>query len=177
MPPILIEHIGFLSPGSYAESEPHVGMERTLQLLELGERLGYDSAWVRQRHLEPGISSAGVFLAAATQRTRRIELGTAVIPMGYESPYRLAEDLSMVDVLSGGRFILGLGASGPQVVEGWYGTPYPRPLERTRGSGSTPSTGAARSSRPPTRTRRPRRSTPTSAAYARPRAPTFLTCP
>ncbi|WP_448950155.1 LLM class flavin-dependent oxidoreductase [Labrys neptuniae] len=113
MPAPFIRHVGFLSPGSYPDDDPQGGLERTLQLFELGERLGYDSAWVRQRHLEPGISAAAVFLAAASQRTRTIELGTAVIPIGYESPYRLAEDLATVDVLSRGRLNVGLSAGTP----------------------------------------------------------------
>lgn len=108
-----ISHIGFLSPGNYPAADPLSGLEKTLQLLEYGEVLGFESAWVRQRHLEPGISSATAFLAAATQRTSRIQLGTAVIPIGYESPYRLAEDLSTVDVLSGGRLNVGLSAGRP----------------------------------------------------------------
>jgi alkanesulfonate monooxygenase SsuD/methylene tetrahydromethanopterin reductase-like flavin-dependent oxidoreductase (luciferase family) len=67
--------------------------------------------------LVPNVSSAPVFLAAASQRTRRIELGTAVIPIGYESPFRLAEDLSTVDVLSGGRLQVGLSAGVPSNSE------------------------------------------------------------
>jgi alkanesulfonate monooxygenase SsuD/methylene tetrahydromethanopterin reductase-like flavin-dependent oxidoreductase (luciferase family) len=89
------------------------GLEQTRQQLTYGEMLGFDSVWVRQRHLEPGISSATAFLAAATQRTSRIQLGTAVIPIGYESPYRLAEDLSTVDVLSRGRLNVGVSAGRP----------------------------------------------------------------
>jgi hypothetical protein len=89
---IAIRRIGFLTPGNYPDHDPASGLEATLKLFEAGEALGYDSAWVRQRHLEHGISSAAVFLAAASQRTRRIELGSAVIQMGYESPFRLAED-------------------------------------------------------------------------------------
>ncbi|PBB24367.1 LLM class flavin-dependent oxidoreductase [Mesorhizobium sp. WSM4307] len=112
-----IRKLAFLTPGNYPDSDPHSGLEKTLQLFELGERLGYDGAWVRQRHLEPGISSAAAFLAAATQRTSRIELGTAVIPIGYESPYRLAEDLSTVDVLSRGRLNVGLSAGFPPHAE------------------------------------------------------------
>ncbi|NLR97893.1 LLM class flavin-dependent oxidoreductase [Rhizobium sp. P38BS-XIX] len=108
-----IRHIGFLTPGNYPDEDPLAGLEQTLQLLEHGEQKGFDSAWVRQRHLEPGISSASAFLAAATQRTRTIELGTAVIPIGYESPYRLAEDLATVDVLSRGRLNIGLSAGRP----------------------------------------------------------------
>ena len=110
---ISISHIGFLSPGNYPVDDPLDGLEKTLALLEYGEALGFASAWVRQRHLEPGISSAAAFLAAATQRTSRIELGTAVIPIGYENPYRLAEDLSTVDVLSRGRLNVGLSAGKP----------------------------------------------------------------
>lgn len=114
---ISIGHIGFLTPGNYPDADPLSGLEKTLQLLGFGEELGFNSAWARQRHLEPGISSATAFLAAATQRTNRIELGTAVIPIGYESPYRLAEDLSTVDVLSKGRLNVGLSAGRPLHVD------------------------------------------------------------
>ncbi|MBX4909402.1 MULTISPECIES: LLM class flavin-dependent oxidoreductase [Rhizobium] len=114
---ISISHIGFLTPGNYPDDDPLSGLEQTLQQLQYGEELGFDSAWVRQRHLEPGISSASAFLAAATQRTSRIELGTAVIPIGYESPYRLAEDLATVDVLSRGRLNIGVSAGRPLHAE------------------------------------------------------------
>ncbi|EPE94322.1 LLM class flavin-dependent oxidoreductase [Rhizobium grahamii] len=110
---LAITHIGFLSPGNYAHDNPFDGLDETLKLFEFAEALGFDSGWVRQRHLEPGISSAAAFLGAATQRTRRIQLGTAVIPIGYESPFRLAEDLSTVDVLSKGRLNVGLSAGRP----------------------------------------------------------------
>ncbi|RJG40547.1 LLM class flavin-dependent oxidoreductase [Mesorhizobium sp. DCY119] len=108
-----IKHLGFLTPGNYPDDDPFDGLEKALQIFELGERLGYDSAWIRQRHLEPGVSSAAAFLAAATQRTSHIQLGTAVISIGYESPYRLAEDLATVDVLSKGRLNVGLSAGKP----------------------------------------------------------------
>ena len=107
-------HVGFLIPGNFAEDDPLTGIEATLDLITQGEALGYHSAWVRQRHLERGISSAAVFLAAASQRTRRIGLGTAVIPLGYENPFRLAEDLAMADVLSRGRLNIGVSANPPQ---------------------------------------------------------------
>jgi alkanesulfonate monooxygenase SsuD/methylene tetrahydromethanopterin reductase-like flavin-dependent oxidoreductase (luciferase family) len=108
-----IRHLGFLTPGNYAESDPLAGLEAALQLFAFGERQGFDGAWVRQRHLERGVSSASTFLAAATQRTQRIELGAAVIQMGYENPFRLAEDLATVDVLSRGRLQVGLSAGAP----------------------------------------------------------------
>lgn len=113
MPLSHIEHFAFLIPGSHHEDNPAQGLEDTLQLFEHGERLGYDSGWVRQRHLERGISSAATFLAAATQRTKRIGLGTAVIQLGYENPFRLAEDLATVDLLSHGRLNVGVSVGAP----------------------------------------------------------------
>uniref|UniRef100_A0A9E8A2J6 LLM class flavin-dependent oxidoreductase n=1 Tax=Bosea sp. NBC_00436 TaxID=2969620 RepID=A0A9E8A2J6_9HYPH len=113
MTKLSIRHIAFLTPGNYDDADPRRGLEDTLSLFEHGESLCFDSAWIRQRHLEPGVSWAAAFLAAATQRTRRIGLGTAVIQMGYENPFRLAEDLSLVDVLSGGRLNIGLSAGPP----------------------------------------------------------------
>lgn len=106
-------NLSFLAPGNYAPDDPHAGLEGTLSLFELGERLGHKGAWIRQRHLEAGVSSATSFLAAATQRTRTIALGTAVIPIGYESPFRLGEDLATVDALSRGRLNVGLSAGRP----------------------------------------------------------------
>lgn len=108
-----IRHLAFLSPGNFPDTDPFDGLEHTLQLFAYGEALGFDSAWVRQRHLERGVSSAATFLAAASQRTLRIGLGTAVVQMGYENPFRLAEDLATVDVLSRGRLHVGLSAGAP----------------------------------------------------------------
>src|SRR5690606_22058338 len=65
-------------------------------------------------------------------RTERIRLGTAIAQISARTPTATAMAALTMDHLSGGRFVLGLGASGPQVVEGWYGAPYPRPLARTR---------------------------------------------
>jgi len=108
-----LEKLGFLTIGLFDEANPAAGHETTLRTIELGERLGFDSAWVRHRHLQYGISSPIAVLAAATQRTRRIELGTAVIPLGWENPLRLAEDLATVDVLSGGRLNPGVSVGPP----------------------------------------------------------------
>lgn len=120
---VALDHVAFLTPGNFVDDDPHAELENTLRLFQLGEQLGFDSAWIRQRHLEPGVSSASVFLAAATQRTHRIELGTAVIQMGYENPFRLAEDLATVDVLSGGRLQVGVSA-GPPALAGLLGTRF-----------------------------------------------------
>src|SRR5439155_2512747 len=89
------------------------GQESTLKVIELGEQLGFDSAWVRHRHLQYGISSPVAILAAASQRTSRIALGTAVTPVGWENPLRLAEDLATVDILSGGRLNPGISVGPP----------------------------------------------------------------
>jgi alkanesulfonate monooxygenase SsuD/methylene tetrahydromethanopterin reductase-like flavin-dependent oxidoreductase (luciferase family) len=109
--------LGFLTIGLFEEADPRRGHESTLEIIELGERLGFDSAWVRHRHLQFGVSSPVAVLAAASQRTRRIELGTAVIPLGWENPLRLAEDLATVDVLSGGRLNPGVSVGPPMHYE------------------------------------------------------------
>ena len=109
--------LGFLTLGTFDEADPGPGHEATLQLIALGEQLGLDSAWVRHRHLQPGISSPVAVLAAASQRTRRIELGTAVTSLGWENPLRLAEDLATVDVLSGGRLNAGVSVGPPMNFE------------------------------------------------------------
>ncbi|MET7383720.1 LLM class flavin-dependent oxidoreductase [Streptomyces sp. NPDC005529] len=108
-----LRKLGFLTIGLFDGNDPGEGHESTLEIIELGERLGFDSAWLRHRHLQYGISSPVAVLAAASQRTRRIELGTAVTPVGWENPLRLAEDLATVDVLSGGRLNPGVSVGPP----------------------------------------------------------------
>jgi alkanesulfonate monooxygenase SsuD/methylene tetrahydromethanopterin reductase-like flavin-dependent oxidoreductase (luciferase family) len=108
-----LRKLGFLTIGLFEEDNPRRGHESTLEIIELGEQLGFDSVWVRHRHLQFGISSPVAVLAAASQRTRRIHLGTAVIPLGWENPLRLAEDLATVDILSGGRLNPGVSAGPP----------------------------------------------------------------
>jgi alkanesulfonate monooxygenase SsuD/methylene tetrahydromethanopterin reductase-like flavin-dependent oxidoreductase (luciferase family) len=112
-----LRKLGFLTIGLFDEADPRRGHESTLEIIELGERLGFDSAWVRHRHLQYGISSPVAVLAAASQRTTRIELGTAVTPLGWENPLRLAEDLATVDVLSGGRLNPGISVGPPMHYE------------------------------------------------------------
>ncbi|WP_290060053.1 LLM class flavin-dependent oxidoreductase [Amycolatopsis solani] len=108
-----LRKLGFLTIGLFDAADPRRGHESTLEIIELGERLGFDSAWVRHRHLQYGISSPVAVLAAASQRTSRIHLGTAVIPLGWENPLRLAEDLATVDLLSGGRLNPGISVGPP----------------------------------------------------------------
>ena len=113
-PGVALDRLGFLTIGLFDADDPGPGHRTTLEIIELGERLGFDSAWVRHRHLQYGISSPVAVLAAASQRTTRIELGTAVIPLGWENPLRLAEDLATVDVLSGGRLNPGVSVGPPR---------------------------------------------------------------
>ncbi|MFI6564471.1 LLM class flavin-dependent oxidoreductase [Streptomyces sp. NPDC050534] len=126
MPPTSrpLRKLGFLTIGLFDEADPRRGHESTLEIIELGERLGFDSAWLRHRHLQYGISSPVAVMAAASQRTSRIELGTAVIPLSWENPLRLAEDLATSDVLSGGRVNPGVSVGPPmhydQVKEALY---------------------------------------------------------
>jgi alkanesulfonate monooxygenase SsuD/methylene tetrahydromethanopterin reductase-like flavin-dependent oxidoreductase (luciferase family) len=112
-PGVALEKLGFLTIGLFDGPDPGPGHQDTLEAIELGERLGFDSVWLRHRHLQFGISSPVAMLAAAAQRTSRIELGTAVIPLGWENPLRLAEDLATVDVLSGGRLNPGISVGKP----------------------------------------------------------------
>jgi alkanesulfonate monooxygenase SsuD/methylene tetrahydromethanopterin reductase-like flavin-dependent oxidoreductase (luciferase family) len=120
-----LEKLGFLTIGLFDADNPRAGHETTLDVIALGEQLGFDSAFVRHRHLQYGISSPIAVLAAATQRTSRIELGTAVIPLGWENPLRLAEDLATVDVLSGGRLHAGVSVGPPMHWDDVKASLYP----------------------------------------------------
>ncbi|MEU7059357.1 LLM class F420-dependent oxidoreductase [Streptomyces sp. NPDC046197] len=98
-------------------------------LAQEAERLGYDSVWTA----ESWGSDAFTPLAWIAAHTSRIKLGTAVAQMAARSPTTTAMHALTLDHLSGGRMLLGLGLSGPQVVEGWYGRPFPTsPLTATR---------------------------------------------
>ncbi|BBG04137.1 MULTISPECIES: LLM class flavin-dependent oxidoreductase [Pseudonocardia] len=125
-----LRRLGFLTIGSFDADDPGPGHEATLEVIALGEQLGFDSAFVRHRHLQHGISSPVAVLAAATQRTSRIELGTAVIPLGWENPLRLAEDLATVDVLSGGRLQPGISVGPPMQWEHVRDALYPDTADR-----------------------------------------------
>src|SRR3954453_22143229 len=113
MPSEPLHQMGFLTIGLFDPADPRAGHETTLRIIALGEHLGFDSAWVRHRHLQHGISSPVAVLAAATQRTSRISLGTAVTPLAWENPLRLAGDRATGDVLSGGRLNPGVSVGQP----------------------------------------------------------------
>src|SRR5271170_4803623 len=78
VPGVALERLGFLTIGLFDGNDPARGHRTTLEMIELGERLGFDNAWLRHRHLQFGISSPVAVIGAASQRTSRIELGTAV---------------------------------------------------------------------------------------------------
>ena len=120
-----LARMGFLTIGLFDEHDPLAGHETTLKVIETAEELGFDSVWLRDRHLQYGISSPIAVLAAATQRTSRIQLGTAVIPLGLENPFRLAEDLATVDILSGGRLNPGVSVGPPMRYETFATKLYP----------------------------------------------------
>lgn len=120
-----LQRLGFLTIGLFDPHDPAPGHESTLQIIELGERLGFDSAWLRHRHLQFGISSPIAVMAAASQRTTRIELGTAVTPLGWENPLRLAEDFATVDILSNGRIHPGVSVGTPMTYDTIKDALYP----------------------------------------------------
>src|SRR3954469_13912108 len=124
-----LSKLGFLAIGRFDVDDPGPGIEETLQVIARAEDLGFDSVWLRCRHFQPGISSPVAIMAAASQRTSRIELGTAVIPLGLENPVRLAEDLATVDILSGGRINPGVSVGTPMLYEHYKTKLYPESHE------------------------------------------------
>src|SRR5436190_12993660 len=99
-------------------------MERVLE----AEKLGFDSVWTSEAYGSDAVSPAAWVLA----RTTTIKAGTAIMQMPARTPAMAAMTAMTLDALSGGRFVLGIGPSGPQVVEGWHGVAYGKPLVRTR---------------------------------------------
>jgi len=102
----------------------HIDLDR----IRRAEALGYDSAWTAEAYGNDAVTTATWVLA----HTSRIKVGTAIMQMPARTPAMAAMTALTLDQLSGGRFVLGLGASGPQVVEGWHGVPYGDALVRTR---------------------------------------------
>jgi F420-dependent oxidoreductase-like protein len=99
-------------------------VERIVEL----EQVGLDVVWVAEAYGNDAATRLG-FLAA---RTHRVELASGIFPIYTRTPALLAQTAAGLDEISDGRAILGLGASGPQVIEGWHGVPYERPVQRTR---------------------------------------------
>src|SRR5262245_1462385 len=99
-----------------------------IALAQEAERLGYDSAWAA----EAWGTDVVTVLSWLAARTRTIKVGSAIMQIPGRTPANTAMTAATLDLLSGGRFLLGLGTSGPQVVEGWHGQPWGKPLAKTR---------------------------------------------
>ena len=103
-------------------------MKLNMDLIREADKLGLHSVWAAEAY---GSDAVTVVTWIAAQ-TEKINVGTAIMQMPARSPAMTAMTATTLDHLSGGRFLLGIGASGPQVVEGWHGVPYGKPLKRTR---------------------------------------------
>lgn len=104
-------------------------MEVPVELVRQAEDLGYHSVWTAEAYGSDALSPLA-YLAAVT---KRIKLGTAVVQIAARTPAATAMHALTIDALAGGgRVIIGLGVSGPQIVEGWYGVPWGRPVDRLR---------------------------------------------
>jgi F420-dependent oxidoreductase-like protein len=113
-----------LNTGYWAGGPP----EGVTDTIAEAEKLGFDSMWTAEAYGSDGLTP----LAWWGSDTQQLKLGTAITQMSARQPAATAMAAMTMDHLSGGRFILGLGVSGPQVVEGWYGMPFAKPLARTR---------------------------------------------
>ena len=110
--------------GMYGMATGRAGLDEVVE----AERLGVDSVWVPEFWGYDALTP----LAAAAAVTDRIGLGTAIVQLGTRTPAMLAMTAMTLQDLSDGRFLLGVGVSGPQVMEGWHGVPFDRPVRRTR---------------------------------------------
>jgi F420-dependent oxidoreductase-like protein len=113
-------HVGYWGLG--------MGPQEQLQVVREAERLGYDSVWAAEAYG----SDAATVLAWIAAGTTKIKLGSAIFQMPARSPAMTAMTAATLDELSGGRVLLGIGSSGPQVAEGWHGQRFARQLQRTR---------------------------------------------
>lgn len=113
-----------LNTGYWGAGPPYGATEAVVA----ADELGFDSIWTAEAYGSDALTP----LAWWGATTRNVRLGTAIMQMSARRPTATAMAALTLDHLSGGRFILGLGVSGPQVVEGWYGEPFARPLARTR---------------------------------------------
>jgi F420-dependent oxidoreductase-like protein len=113
-------NLGYAAPGTNpAELTP---------LVQHAEELGFDSVWAAESWGTDAVS----VLAWMAALTDRIKIGSAIMQIPGRTPANTAMTAATLDLLSGGRFLLGLGTSGPQVVEGWHGEPWGKPLAKTR---------------------------------------------
>jgi len=110
----------------YAEGE--MTRAQMVEFVQAADRLGYDTVWVP----EAWTYDAFMLLASVAELTVNIKLGTSIVNVYSRTPALIGQSTATLDMLSEGRTVLGIGASGPQVIEGWHGMPYQKPLQRTR---------------------------------------------
>ena len=103
-------------------------MSINMELVKEADKLGFHSVWAAEAYGSDAVTP----VAWIAGQTQQIHVGTAIMQMPARTPAMTAMTATTLDQLSGGRFLLGLGVSGPQVVEGWHGVPYGKPLGRTR---------------------------------------------
>ena len=108
----------------YSGGQVRLPMEHILE----AERLGYDSVWSAEAYGSDAVTP----LAYLAAKTTRLKLGTGIMQLAGRTPAMCAMTMSTLDALSEGRVLVGLGLSGPQVIEGWHGTPYDKPVARLR---------------------------------------------
>jgi F420-dependent oxidoreductase-like protein len=113
-------YMGYAPPGT--------NPTELVALAQEAERLGYDSAWAAEAWGTDAVS----VLAWVAATTSRIKIGSAILQIPARTPANAAMTAATLDLMSDGRFLLGLGTSGPQVVEGWHGEPWGKPLQKTR---------------------------------------------
>src|SRR3977135_462372 len=113
-------HVGYWGMG--------IGPEDQLEIVQEAERLGYDSVWAAEAYG----SDAATVLGWLAGLPSTIRLGSAIFQMPARSPAMTAMTAATIDQLSGGRMLLGIGSSGPQVAEGWHGQRFAHQLQRTR---------------------------------------------
>jgi F420-dependent oxidoreductase-like protein len=99
-----------------------------VELVQRAEKLGYDSVWTAEAYGTDAMTP----LAYLAAKTERIKLGTAIIQLAARTPANAAMAAATIDAMSGGRMIVGIGVSGPQIVEGWYGQPWGKPYHRIK---------------------------------------------
>src|SRR5436305_5376025 len=108
--------------------EGSLAFPEAVELAQRAEALGFESVWMPEAYGTDAVSILGALAA----RTQRIRLGTGIVNVFSRTPALLAQTAATLDLISGGRFILGLGTSGHQVVSGWHGMPFLQPLVRMR---------------------------------------------
>jgi len=108
--------------------EANLSFAEMLELTLRAEVLGFDSVWMPEAYGTDAIS----ILAALAVKTTRIRIGTGIINVFSRTPALIAQTAATMDLISAGRFVLGLGTSGHQVISGWHGVPFDRPVQRMR---------------------------------------------